>query len=309
MLAYAAQGEGCPSTAEFVREVRSYTSHWRIVPEGTPHARTIDIRILTIDGGARGSLTAKGPEEQTSTRILLGPSCAAVAEGLEVMVAVAIDPYASDVKHDAPDTDAPPPPVPPAPSPPRAPGTALRDNPPSRARMTIDFRNEVNSAVVGKALFGVGVAVDIEPSDANTRLGPFRPSIAVGVRQTLPRSTVLAGGSVTFVWSAAQLRLCPFRLPVASARLEIATCAETNLGALQARAHEYAEARDVTLFWADVGGSAWIKASLGRRWFVETTVLADFPLQRRSVELASGTVIARTPAFGMLGGIGVGARF
>ena len=307
VLAYMAEGD-CPSTAEFIQGVRSYTTNWRIVPEGTPHARTINVRIEATEAEARGTLTTEEPKERPSTRTLVGPSCVAVSEALAVMVAVAIDPHANDVIAPPP-TTAPPPLRSPARH--RPPVSQVPAVEPSRTRVALDVRGEVTSAVVGEALFGVGLGVAIEPSFASTGgwRGPFRPSIGIGVRQTFPRSTVLRGGSVTFLWTAAGLRLCPVRFPLVGARIEISACAETNLGALQAQAHEFADARNVTLFWADIGGSTWIKAALTRRWFVDATFLAVAPLERRSVELRSGAVAARSPAFGVLGGIGVGTHF
>jgi len=134
------------------------------------------------------------------------------------------------------------------------------------------------------------------------------PSVAVGIRQSLPKERSLRGGSVALSWTAGHLRLCPLRVAI-DAVVEVAPCAEANAGVLRASARGFADARELSTFWFDVGGSIWASMSLSDAVFLSATVLLTMPLFRQPIALASGATVASVPPLGLLGGLGVGIRF
>jgi hypothetical protein len=81
-----------------------------------------------------------------------------------------------------------------------------------------------------------------------------------------------------------------------------------NLGVLRASAEGFANARQTSITWLDVGGSMWAAVSLSKSFFLSSTILVTAPLFRRPFVLASGATAASVPAFGLLGGIGIGTR-
>ena len=238
-----------------------------------------------------------------------------VSEALAVMVAVAIDPRAggaSDAGEDLPDEGAAAPPTrTPAPAPVRRPegasrAPAARDEGP---RVAFDLRAETTSAVIRGGLPGVGASLRLDPSAPAARRGVHlsEPSLALGVRQSFPKERTLRGGSVGLSWTAGHLRLCPFRV-VIEAVAEVSPCAEANVGVLRASARGFAEARELSTFWFDLGGSLWAAVSLSERFFLSSTVLVTMPLFRQPFALASGAPVASVPPFGVLAGFGLGVK-
>jgi hypothetical protein len=172
-------------------------------------------------------------------------------------------------------------------------------------------RLDVTSAVIDAALPVLGVSVEVEPSLGSSRFIPrwFRPSLAVGLRQSLPTEVTLEGGSVEFLWTAGNLRLCPFRFAVREGVLDIALCAEADLGSLRARAQGFTQVGQRSSPWFDLGGSAYTAVSLTKDLFLSTNVEVIAPFSRRPFALSNGAIVSRAPAVGLLGGLGVGLRF
>ena len=316
-LHYEASGT-CPSELDFMARVRTYTRRWALVPEGTPAVRTVRVRVSEGKVETTGKLTVATPGGATSEREIAGPSCMEVSEALAVMVAVAIDPRAgdaADASEDALEEGAA------APAPTRPPATApLRARRPERApratpardkgpRVAFDLRAETTSAVIRGGLPGVGASLRLDPSAPAVQRGVHvsEPSLALGVRQSLPKERTLRGGSVGLSWTAGHLRLCPFRV-VIGAVAEVSPCAEANIGVLRASARGFAEARDLSTFWFDLGGSLWAAVSLSDRVFLSSTVLFTMPLFRQPFALASGAPVATVPPFGVLAGFGLGMK-
>lgn len=301
----------CAEEADFLASVQNYTKRWERVPEGTA-ARTIRIRVVADTAGATGALVVERAGGPVSEREIAGPDCATVTEALAIMVAVAIDPHAGAA--------------------PASPGGAEKDTasvhpmPPAvresqselskqatvssfGARVSIDVRGEVTSAVVDGALFAVALSTKLELTEASgpSWLRALRPSLAIGVRQSLPEGRSLRGGTVEFLWSAGHLRLCPLGIGVGTL-VELSVCGEGNVGRLAAVASGYANARSASRLWADVGGSAWVTVNVSHRFFLNATTLVTAPLTRQEFVLASGASVRGAPAVGVLGGLGLGVR-
>jgi hypothetical protein len=319
-LRYETSG-ACPSEAEFLSEVRTYATRWSRVPEGTSAARTIHVRVSAGPSETVGRLAVSNPSGVISERDIVGPSCTEVSQALAVMVAVAIDPRAGgagEAKERAPQESLPtaaPEAERSAPTsgrvahPERPEGAEDTPRPSEGPRTSFDLRAETSSAVMRGALPGVGASMKLEPPDSSGPrwLREWKPSIGIGIRQSFPKERALRGGSVDFLWTAGHLRLCPFRIAIGSV-VEVSPCGEMNVGRLHASASGFAEARGVSTFWLDVGGSVWAAVNVSKRVFLSSTVLMTVPLARQPFALTSGASISSVPALGLVGGIGLGAR-
>ncbi len=320
----------CPTEADFVASVRSHTTRWTHVPDGTPSVRAIHVSVSTGPSEASGTLTVMSPNGALAMREIKGPSCMDVTEALAVMVAVAIDPRVGmadapsaeppEAKDQGPRphaTGTPPEAAPgqtrpePPPTRPEPPPRRFRPSPPRDGlHFALDLRGEVTSAVLGDALPGIGASIRLDPGATAKRRGVHlsHPSLAVGVRRSFPDQRKLRGGSVELSWTAGHVRLCPFRVAF-EAVAEISPCAEANIGALHAQGRGFAEARGTSTFWLDVGGSVWAAAAVSESVFLSATALVTTPLFRQPFALASGTSVASVPPLGVLGGLGVGLKF
>lgn len=321
---------GCPSQAEFFATVRAYTSRWSAVPEGTKPERTFRVRLSVRGDEWLGTLVIANEGGPLAERQLVGPTCAGVARAMAIMVGVAIDLRTGGPQDTEPNADERP--VRPSnggrPEPEEeAPAARPREQPraerprvgPARSAsgrspspgpaIAFDLRVESTSAVIRGALPGFGASMKlILPSPEEPRwLRGWKPSFGLGLRQSLPKERVLSGGSVEFLWLAGNLRACPHELTIARI-VDVAPCAEMNLGVLRSSAEGFANARQASITWLDLGGSVWAAVHLSKAVFLSSTVLVTAPLFRRPFVLAGGPVAASVPPVGLLGGIGIGVR-
>jgi hypothetical protein len=315
----------CPSLDELIAKVRAYTARWALAEDGE-RARHFRIELQPRDGRFVGVLAVAEPTagqsaDTSASRTITGPDCETVARGMAIAVAVAIDPSALLADRPSVPEPAPsPPPVPPA-----APRPELaRPPPPSPPPKTaaawaptfgVDARAELTSAVVTGLLPALSVALEIEPlsSERSGHSGRlprwFRPSVAIGLRQSLSRTVERSAVTTEFLWTAAVVRLCPARFVAARERLELTPCFEGDLGALRASARGSADARSTTNRWLDAGVSARATWSIGEGWFVGGAVSLVVPVSRNRFELSTGTLISRAPPVGVTVGVGGGVRF
>ena len=208
----------CPSYEEFIEKVREYTSRWTLAAEGDK-ARHFRLKLEPRDGRVAGTLQVSQPDsdavDASASRTIMGPDCEAVARGMVIAVAVAIDPSAffpEQRSEPGPVAEPLPPPPPPA----KARETPRSPPPPSKppergAAFAVDARAELTSAVVSGGLPVVAAALEMEPfvlsgHDHSVRPRWLRPSLALGLRQSLPRSIERSTVTTEFLWTAAVLR-------------------------------------------------------------------------------------------------------
>ena len=310
-ITYAA-GQACPTEADFIGYVRRYTTRWRLAGEDTP-SRSFHVELAPSERDTTGrvEVLASGSDP----REIVGPDCEAVARALAIALAVMIDPEA-DLSGNArepspaePPVSSPAPEVPP-PAAPRLPPEEPRR--PSRRRsvplVTVEGSVAFTTAVVDGALPVLGATVALAPPSP----GPFswlHPSVAVGVRQSLPRDRDTSGFVTEFIWSAGVLRLCPVRFTGAGDRLELIPCLETHVGLLRASARGTPDARVSTRPWVDLGGSLQATYRVHGPWFVGATFAFVAPYTRYRFELANEASVSQAPPTGVTFGATGGVRF
>lgn len=337
-ISYRAEGT-CPREEQFVASARRYTTRFSRV-DARHDVRRFEVRLDPKGADYAGTLVVTAPDGAASAREIVGPDCAAVARALAVIVALAIDPDAN-VAEPAPEEapapeDAPaeaaiepapeaaPPDAAPAPEearalpasdlpqPAPAPGADERaDGPPPapsprdplRLSFALEARAELTSAVVFGALPVVGAALETRAHLGRTLPSWLSPSLAVGVRQSLPRELRAGAGVSAFSWTAATIRLCPLRLSALASRLEVAPCAEIDVGVLEATARRIPDAKRTSNAWFDRGASLRASYQLSPSWGVGAGLLVTAPVTRNRFALASGELVSQAPAVGTTFGV------
>ena len=333
VVAYTAIDGACPAKDAFVASVRRYTTKWTPVDVGTG-LRSLQLRLGPRGADYAGSLVVTTANGSASVRELVGPDCASVARALAVMVALAIDPLASvaeprparepEVPPPSPgaeaeaggDAAAPPAPQPVSPPPP----AARRESPPSRSSpsqppnsppedraahvtFAVEGRIELTSAVTTGALPVVGTALEMQGHLGSAWPTWLTPSIALGARQSLPKQISIGPGASEFLWTVATVRLCPVRFAALAGRLDVAPCAEMDVGTLRAEARGLPNARASSSAWFDRGGSLRVSHRISSAWGIGAGVLVTAPSSRDRFALGSGQLISRAPAVGVTGGL------
>jgi hypothetical protein len=184
-----------------------------------------------------------------------------------------------------------------------------------------ELRTEVSTAITRRPMALVGAFVDLQipvfsrHDERTAFIGPS--SIGLGLRQSAPRAIGVPGGSTEFLWSAASLRICPLRLRLLADRLDMAPCAEGNLGVLQAESHGIPVAQRTDRHWIDGGASVLGVWHLPGPWVATAGLGLVVPLTRNRfevVDLASlgaapaprTELVSQAPMFGVAAGVGLG---
>ncbi|AKV00419.1 hypothetical protein AKJ09_07082 [Labilithrix luteola] len=314
----------CPPEGEFVGNVRRYTSRWALADESVDARRfhvTLEPRGDEFVGTLAIAPKATSGTDEVATREIVGPDCDVVARGMAVAMAVAIDPQALFGSDSTSNDETGPGPVEEAPTPikPTAPPRErpVRTLPPApRAPLwDVEARVEMTSAVVTGWLPVFGAAIAIDPLASRAKQSSWtlprwvRPSIAIGIRQSLPKDVTEDSIATTFSWTAGNARLCPVRFASSNERLEVLPCFEADIGSLHAEASGSQDARSSTKAWVDVGGSARIRWQVSGPWFIGSSAMLVAPISRNRFELATGALVSRAPGIGVSLGLTGGARF
>lgn len=312
---YAA-APSCPSGDQFLAQLRSFTPRWVLAPAGT-EARRFVLRITRVDGRFVGTFDLRAASDGEVRREVRGETCANVASGLAVAVALAIDARAAttDAPAPAPPEPAPaapePAPAPPEPVPPRTPNARPTPHPTEPARRTfisVGARIDANGAVsvtLPTATAFVDVAWRV-PTRSSLHFA-LRPTVRAGVRQSLTRTTSDGRSLVDITWRTGFLELCPAHLAL-PAHVSLEGCLAANVGQLTAEALDVPSARASRL-WVDSG------LELGARWqahrhvFVSLSTGLWYPIIRDRIRITRDRIASEAPPLGPSAGVGVGYRF
>src|SRR5262249_9529972 len=140
----------------------------------------------------------------TKTREIVGPECSEVAEAIAVVMALAIDPEANLEPNTSVEPEAAEPTLEGAREEPsraatRRPPRPLTPSSKEERALTfaVEARGEVTSAVVQNALAVLGAAFDARLCLGSRAPWWLVPSLALGLRQSLPKHMI---GNSEFVW-------------------------------------------------------------------------------------------------------------
>jgi hypothetical protein len=302
-LVWYRSGEGCPDASAFLRKLEKRSATARVAGMGD----AIDF-VVTLSRDANhgwGRVERQTSRGTVAIRELEAQSCEAVADGLALSLALAIEPepQASMVHVSEPDPQGsigstPPPPAHDVSAVlPSAPSAGEREAP-------LTWRLGIQGGLftlVGGGLVGGGPFVEVAPRVSEDVRGPTLRLGAFGtaVAEIAPDIDVwLLGG---------RLDACPWSLD--APRLELRPCIGLELGALAAQ-RAAADNPGDTALWASLLGHvrvAWavtdvvaleaqtgLGVALGQHDFI-----ADTP---------SREAVARTEAIGLSAGVGVSLR-
>lgn len=326
---------GCPSYEGFSSNVRRYTTRWRVASDTELDARTFRVVLRGQAASTIGTLELGDGGPPSTARRIVGPDCDAVARALAIALAVMIDPAAditgsgaANEEDDSPSEAIPakgvvdePPAAPPAPRepPPQPQEPAHAERParhvPPAEHPLLGFEASVGltSAVVDGLTTVVGAAVELEPLARFTGTSSlprwFRPAIALGARQSLPKAIERAGLTSDFTWTVGTVRLCPVRAEAFDGHLELSPCFEMNAGTLRAEAKGSRDARTNEKPWLDMAAVGRVTWHVHGPWYVGGTFALVAPITRYRFELSTEISISQAPSTGITFGPWAGVRF
>lgn len=305
-LAYDAPS-GCPDRGAFLDAIRARTPRPRLAAtDDQEPAITLHVAIDSGDESTSGRLELREPDGTEETRSVTGRTCGEVMKALALVAAVMLDPEARM----GPEPPVPSPPSPPPPTSSAAPPPKPRPPQPSspRPRRRSAWRPAAGAEIGMLGGVGPGVApmagafFDVERA---SRALTSTARLSLDVATT---SSNLRGGSQTYEWLGATLRICPayVSLPV---RLRVAPCAALQTAGHRGTPRNVRNATTNVDLWlapALAGALEW-EASPALSVELQGGVL--FPLRRTRFFLAPDSTIFEIPAAAGTVSLGVRIRF
>jgi hypothetical protein len=300
--------EACPTADAFLARLRERGVEGRIAGVGD----RVDF-VVTLGGSAEGH--AGRLERQTdagtvAVRELSAPTCAEVAEGIALGLALAFDPRSatSSTPAPAPAVGEPPPAAvvpPPVPAP-----SVGRDRPPQPAPAPASASHAWAAGAHASVVTGVapgaliGGALFVER--AWRRPGVVSPSLRLGVGGLLSSSEVPAGDVAVRV-GALRLEGCPLELSLGPAALR--PCASAEAGVLSAEGSGPKGLAE-TRFWGAGAAHARFSWAPVPALAVEAQLGVVVPFSRYSLERADPPeVLHRADIVAVAAGIGAAYRW
>ncbi len=294
--------QGCPSEQDFVAEVSSRTTHFRIAGPAE-RARTFFVTVneLPRDASDRfvGELAVQEADGRKSQRNVAGADCAQVATALSIIIAIELDPEAAghEPKEIPPATPALPPPAP---------------------RVQIVERSPWR---VG-AILGGGVIRGMTPTTAGTgeldlelrRESPrlLAPVFRFGFAFSGNASHNDAGSSQLVIFTPA-LEACPVQLALAGRRLIFEPCARFTAGFYYAQGSTpNARGQNQLAVWSSLGAVARGLWFFAKPVFLELDGEIFVPLERDRFYLSDvspSPVYFQAPPVGIRGIVAFGVHF
>jgi hypothetical protein len=271
-LTYAG-GSECPSESAFTSEVKARLRRAVTFVDRLP-ARRISVEAQAEGERARGELSIVETSGETTTRSMAAETCAEVASGLALVVALALDPNARTEPLRPADSE---------------PALAL-DPEPAATGVPPPAVASANSPLrwFGALAGGVGagyapVAVVTAGAMLGVRYetgGVLSPSLHMTPSWGETGATGPKLPEATFSWALVRLDACPVRFePVAA--LSVGACASSELGRVVAAGNqsEISKPLEKSRLWADLGPSLRSRLAYGD-WFLELGGGAFFTLRR-----------------------------
>lgn len=290
---------GCPSEAEFRRQVFARTASARLAQQGEP-GRIFTVELRRAAGRVTGSLTIRQPDGETMARRVSAESCSDIAMVLALASALAIDPQAQLAPEQRLDADSP-----------MNDDAAFSSDRESSTSVDSGVAWGYGGALGPRAMLGVtpqpalgaALVLDAHAADPN----PLALSLGLAFLQT-PTERVQTA-TARFRIMSLRPEVCPARLGSHMA-VRGYLCLGVELGAMSGSGGEIANPATRTLFWGAAAGSARVDVPLGEPWYLvaEAGVLVPFTRYRFVFEGPETTVHSVSSVAGS-GTLRVGLRF
>jgi hypothetical protein len=257
-LRYSATEE-CPSEAAFSGEVKARIRKPVTWTAALP-ARDITVTIQVANDRARGDLDIVETNGERTARSIAADTCAEVASGLALVVALALDPNARTEPLAQSAAPPPPPVAPPPPAPKVEPPRPVRERP---LRVFAGLAGGVGSgyAPVANIVAGALLGTRLETDSA------FAPSLYLTPSWGKTGVTGPEAAEAEFSWFLVRIDACPVRFR-ASTSLAFWGCASAELGNVNAIGKAIANPDEQDRLWADLGPGLRGRLALGS-WFLD----------------------------------------
>jgi hypothetical protein len=329
-------GADCPDENAFLARVRERTIHARFVGEKEA-ARTFRV---SLEGGrpSRGSVAIYERGRAGGTRRLEADSCDEVANGVALMVALALDPHAlatpaasrveteagtlpaaAETPDAAPaseeDAALPPPSLPPPPSPPPPPPPPL----PGRVAAASDERPSPFKAFVRHVVAGADAAVATgvapKPLFAGAPFLGWRSSLTRPLSATVRVAFLRAGtgvlsvpgGSADFTWTVGRVDGCATLRP--TARVALSPCARLEGGVLEVEGFSVPARLAQDSAWIAAGPLASIEWTPLRPLSLDAQIGSSFRLTEHRFVILPASTAYQVPPVGFEAEAGLGLSF
>lgn len=283
-------------------------------------------------GSVVADLVLRSPGADQTPRRVVARSCAEVADGAALIIAVTLDPSlrrspatsAGEERATAKDTKAPvrpgsdvaplagaarkpaavptsgpaprlePPPAAkrPAAPPPGVPSTAKPADAPAAAT-----KRELGATLAGQTVFGAAPSVmpglALYAMAALERDGPWSPALLLGATHVWRSNLAQSGGAASFTLDAASVDACPLRLRLSS--LVVRPCASALFGRLASQGSNTGREQPGSAARPFGAAGAVLTASFGSPLVVSTRLGVGVTLLRDSYEFATNVFYRAAP--------------
>jgi hypothetical protein len=315
----------CVSGSDIAARIAARTVRVHVGPEAALSARVVVTPPRA--GSVVADLVLAGPGLEERPRRVVARSCAELADGIALIIAVTLDPTltpgaaAGAAKEGAgahrPNT-APKPQLDdsaraaaerdPSRVRPSPPPVARSEQAPAASPVGVS-RRELGLTLAGQAV--IGAAPSVMPGlalygmAASERNGLWAPALFVGAMHVWRSDLSEAGGTASFSFDAASVDLCPIQLRWS--QLVVRPCADGLVGRLSGRGSGVAQAASVARPFG-VAGAA-VAASFGARMVFSARLAVGATLIRHEYEFADNVFYRTAPLTISLSlGVGVAHR-
>jgi hypothetical protein len=304
----------CTSRTDLAERIAARSAHIEVVDEAAISAH-VDVSVPR-GGSVTADLVLTSPGVEEPVRQVVARSCAEVADGVALIIAVTLDPNLRRKATPGPSDDHKIPvpaegPKVPAESPVKArPEPPAASNPPAPppAPPPAALRRELAISAAGQAMFGPapsampGIALYVMAG--LDRDGAWAPAVVIGATHVWRADLAESGGTASFTLDAGSVDVCPLHLRWA--RLTARPCASALLGRLTASGSNVPQAASVARPFG-VAGAA-ISAGFGAPVEVTARVGIGVTLLRDAYEFATN-VFYRAAPIAISASIGVGVHW
>jgi hypothetical protein len=308
----------CTSRKDLTARIATRSSRIRVVDDVPLTARVI------VASPSSGSVVADlvlgtAGTEQPPRRVV-ARSCAEVADGVALIIAVTLDPNLRKTIAPGPALNREAAKVPSTATRPAAPSVtpSIVVQPPPPAVVTSvaepaqvspqKTRRELSVTLAGQTIFGPAPAampgIGLYVMAALERGGLWAPAIIFGVAHAWRSDLSEAGGSASFTLDAASLDACPLRL--GWSRLTVRPCASALFGRLSSQGSDTDQAAGFARPFGAAGAA--MTASFGSTVELSARLGVGLTFIRDSYEFAT-TVFHQSSLLTISAGVGIGAHW